>query len=130
MLSKQDVIRIRHQLQEALQNIELDEGVTLKLGNASYSANNITFKLDVSVPNENGETISKEGEDFKVYAHRFGMTPENLGSEFNDHEMGVCKIIGCKPRSHKYPILVETTRGKIYKFPADRVVRGLNAVAI
>jgi hypothetical protein len=38
---------------------------------------------------------------------------------------GTFKIIGLAPRSYKMPILASDKRGKVYKFPAESVVRKL-----
>jgi hypothetical protein len=124
-LDKNQVRNIRKTLQEALDLIKDEVGMELQLGNASFFGHNVTFKLEVSVPNEDGETVSKEAEDFIAYCGRWDLSSEDLNREFNDSQMGTCKIVGCKPRSHKYPILIENAVGKIYKFPADRVKRAL-----
>jgi hypothetical protein len=77
------------------------------------------------MPKEDGTPTSKIGEDFKLYCHRYNLTPDDLGKEFS-----ICAdtyiIEGCKPRSSKYPILGKNVKtGKVYKFPASQVRIGL-----
>ena len=124
-LTRSQVKTLHEKLNQALELIasEVGEGVELKLGNGTYSGNNITFKLEVAVPNENGETISKEAQDYLRCCKSYSLKPEWLNQTCNVlGSIGEAKVVGLKPRSRKYPVLVEQVgTGKLYKVHANSV---------
>ena len=90
------------------------EGINVEILPGSYRGNNVTYKLSCTLPGEDGETLSKSGEDFKRCCHRYGMTPEDLGQEFS-HNGDTLKITGCRPRASKNTLLVENVvTSKVY----------------
>ena len=114
---------------EALKDSGIEEkyGVTVSDKGGSYADSYLTMKLEVAVEGEGNELAGKDAENFKRYAFRYDLSESDLGRIFWDTtSMEQWKIIGCKPRSTKYPILVENVKtGKVYKFPANRVKRAL-----
>ena len=125
MLDRKKCGEIRDALAAHFESFDF-EGVNLSLGSARFSDKVVTFKLECAMPNEDGTATSKIGEDFKLYCHRYNLTPDDFGKEFSNG-VDTFTIEGCKPRSSKYPILGKNVRtGKVYKFPAEQVRRSLN----
>jgi len=110
--------RIRPAIEKDLMDLSKTHNINIKCGSASFGDNHATFKLEISTIGENGEVMTKEAEDFKVYCHRWGLKESDLGRTFN-HFGDTYKITGAKPRSSKYPILAKklTGNGGTYKFP-------------
>jgi hypothetical protein len=127
MFTRQDVKALRIKLDTVLAEFAEKEGLgEVSAGHASFSGNNITFKLNISAKDEDGNVITKEAEDFRFCAYRYGLQPDDLGKTFK-RAGETYEIVGCKPRAHKYPILAKSMRnGKVYKFPADTVKHGLS----
>ena len=92
--------------------------VDCKVGNATCSPTNATFKLNISVIDEDsGKAVSKEAEDFKVRCYQYGLKPD--GKTFI-YASDVYTIEGLKTRSHKYPILCRKAGAALCtKFTAD-----------
>ena len=120
MLDRAEVRTIRTRLQDRLD--AFDDNYKVHIGNATFSENNVTFKVTVSVVGEDGKAITKEAEDFQHYAFRYGLKAEDLGRKFKRWGGDTYEIIGAKPRSRKYPILArQVATGKVYKFTAQEI---------
>ena len=124
-LTRADVRALRDRLEAALAGFGDDVQVTV--GSATYSPNNATFKVELAAVGEDGEAVTKEAEDFQRYCRIYGLRPEDLNREF-EYGGTRYKLIGCKPRSTKFPLLAENVgSGKVYKLPAAVVQLALQA---
>jgi hypothetical protein len=75
---------------------------------------------------ENGIVASKEASDFKRLASKYGLSPDDLGKEFVGVNGKKFKLLGCKPRSSKYPLVAEEVgSGKKFKLTTAAVCKGL-----
>jgi hypothetical protein len=115
-------------VRDALENTlgDLGLGVHCDVGRMTYEhdGSKITCKLTVVPVNDDGVAQTPERTDFVTYASGYGLNPDDLDREFKDYDGSKCVIVGLKPRSRKYPILV-AKNGKTYKYPANRVVAAL-----
>ena len=129
-----DVIaRIRRIVEDNLDGAldDIQEGLQVKLGNASYTSGDIfpiAFKCEVSATNEDGTVETKEARDFKQLAEIYGLSPDDLGREFTTWDGKTFKITGLSRRRRKFPISA-TMNGKSYKFPAEQVKQHLQRTA-
>jgi hypothetical protein len=115
-MQKPEVKALMKRLQAHLDLFEPDN-CQIALKGGTYSDNNISSRIVISVKGDDGEIVTKEAEDFKRYATTYGLKPEDLGERFQDFNQKEFEIVGCKPRSRKYPILVKEVRtGKLVKF--------------
>lgn len=119
---REKVRELRYEIEEALKRIE--GPVSFKVGSASFTDNAVTFKLEVSTINNDGTVNTKEAEDFRLNARLYGLLPDALNQTFEYLDQ-TYTIIGCKPRSKKYPILCKCGE-KTFKFPARTVQLCLN----
>jgi hypothetical protein len=104
----------------ALEMVAEQFGLQLKRGRGQYDPTNGTFTMKWTFVCETEDGIPA---DFIGYAHRYGLTAEDFGREFNTHN-GTYSICGISPRSRKYPILAKCARtGKTYKFTSSAVAR-------
>ena len=113
-------------INEALESLGEELGLSIKVqGGGRFSPTNVTFKVEASVTGEDGEEDnSTMAADFRKQAALYGLQASDLGRTFRQRR-STFTIIGCKPRSYKYPILCRNQNGKVYKFPVDQVKRGL-----
>ena len=118
---------IRDRIDAALTDLADELGVTIKVGHASYSSSNVTYKVEVATESDDGTANTKDAEAFRLNAKAWGLSPDDLGKTFAvpRHPRTIYKIIGARPQSWKYPILAETQNGKVYKFPASSVKAAL-----
>ena len=72
--------------------------------------------------------MKKYEDDYKVYAHKFGLGTEHLHAKFNSNGK-TYEVVGLKKSYRKYPIIVrDVVQNKIYKFALDTVKKGLNLI--
>ena len=119
--------QIRKYLEEMFDKVEkeIEEelNIKFKVGNISYSNEYATIKLEASDIGENGEALSKEAISFQKLAEFYGLKASDLGKTFK--VMGnTYKIVGLKPRSKKYPILVQKGNST-YKMDVETIQRAL-----
>lgn len=125
-LTRSNLRMIKAEINEALEAVGEKYGLDIKVGGGNFTAANAKLNCMIATKGEGGAVNTREAEDFKRMAFRYGLKPEDFGRTFTEGGK-VYKIVGCKPKSYQYPILCEQG-GKTYKLPADRVVRGLAAM--
>jgi|GEM_PF-3201738 len=106
---------LRIEMNRALKSVGDKYNVEINAGNVSFTDKNASFKLQVALINEDGIAETKEVQDFKAYSFSHGLPEDLLNKEIN-----VCgktvKIIGYKPRSTKFPFLVDEGN-RVMKYP-------------
>ncbi|MHA1961830.1 MAG: hypothetical protein ACW99U_16600 [Candidatus Thorarchaeota archaeon] len=122
-LTNSEVRKIRDTLQEKLSGVGKEMGMDLRVGNARYDDNSVTFQLVASVVTADGEVLTPEVEAFRRNARAFGFQPDDLYAEVHTSR-GLGKIVGLKPRNRKYPVIVERN-GKRFKMSTGQVLAQL-----
>ena len=120
-ISRSSIRLIRDQVDKCLSQLEKLTGLTAVLGDRVTfdPGRNVTFKLTLAVKGETPEV-----RDFELACHRYGLKSDDLGKTFISRGK-TYKITGLTTRRPKFPINVECSDGKAFKFPAADVVRGL-----
>lgn len=126
-LTRSNLRDMERDINEALKPIAEKYGVVMNAGGGSFEPTNARLHLSIATKGKGGSVNTREAEDFKRNAFRYGLKPEDLGREFTEGGH-TYKIVGCKPKSYQYPILCVRDGSKTYKMPADRVARGLAAM--
>jgi hypothetical protein len=113
-LTKKEIKNMRERIEAELEDLGKEMKMEFKVGNASFSANSVTFKLIASTVTLSGVVMTPEVDAWKRNARVFGLDPEDLGANIllNGKLM---KFAGLKPSNRKYPVLVEDAQGKTYK---------------
>lgn len=69
-----------------------------------------------------------EKDQFALFAPTFGLVANDFGRQFR-FQKNLYKIVGCSPKSFKYPILgARVPDGKTFKFQAVDVIQKLGAI--
>lgn len=112
---------LRMEMQNVLDDIAKEHNITLKIGNASYSGKEATFKLHITLNNSNIPT--REEKNYDSYVIIDGLPKRGTIIPIGNTRY---KLVGFKSRSTKYPIIaLDIDSNKRYKFPINTV---LNAV--
>lgn len=121
-INKSTLAKFRKDFAAAVADLEKEYGVDLHIGNIKYTNSDFTTKLNVVNRTATGESVDiateKMKNDFSIYAYRYNLEGY-LGETFEYRGMKYT-IIGLKPRSKKYPIVVESSKGR-FKFAANTV---------
>jgi hypothetical protein len=115
---------LRSEIQAALDAVGTKHGVKLTYGNTRFDGDGLTYtaKLSGAIVASDGSVASKEAQDFKLYAHKYGLKPEHLGAKFKHDGPDDYEILGLKTKARGYPILAKNlTTGRTYKFTASLV---------
>lgn len=113
---------ISDRIQEALNTLSEELGVTLQMSGGRFSADKLTLKVEVTIQNEDGgrmisdQTLGRadraatsEGISFKA-PHFIGSIWELKG------RAGLCKVTDYKSKNRSYPFIVESYEtGKQFK---------------
>lgn len=113
---------IRTEINRALTEVGEAHGITLNLGNASYTDYDFTFKLKGAAL-DTGDGRSAAAAEWDLYRSRYGLDAIEYGDSFRTHS-GTYTIDGIKPRSPKFPIIGIGVDGRRRKFPARAVLMG------
>jgi hypothetical protein len=121
---KETIRKLRVEMDEVLKTLADKYGIQIKAGNATFSENLVTLKVDCSILKD-GKAVTKEAEAFLAYAKIIGLDPSDLGREFSLNNK-TYKVLGFQPRKEKFPMICEDTKsGKMYRLPEDSVVAAL-----
>jgi hypothetical protein len=99
---------------------------TYKGGNFATDGSNATLKFEIAAPDATtGGFASREAQDFRRMAARYGFEPEDLGNAFTVRGERY-RITGLKTRRPKFPVSAERlSDGRLFKFAAETVRSGL-----
>ncbi len=119
-LDRSNIKVIRDAMQKALDRVEEMYGVKVSVGNIRFDNLSFTAKINAHITDpENAKSF--EENQFSQYAFMFGFKPEDFNKEvtFGYGKRGT--LVGFKPTSRKYPVLVRTKDGKTYRCPTSAV---------
>lgn len=112
---------IRDRLQDALEPVAKGMKLSVEVGHASFTNNNVSFKVVLAVVGQNGESITPEAESFSRMAELYGIDPDALHKDF-EYGGKTYKIMGLAPRRSRFPVVADRQPdGKGFKFPIDVV---------
>ena len=119
-INRDNIRVLRPPLNVALQDVARDYGLSVSVGNATFTPTNVRFKIEFTVLGETGQPIDQTVENFKMHAHIYGLSPDDLGKTFycDGKPFTIC---GLKTRGWKYPIRAKNANGRVYKFSASYV---------
>lgn len=103
-------------------------GISIEMDVISSTTDIATMKVQISAIAADGTAKTKEATDFERNAVRYGLQPSDLGREFPCEGVDWV-IVGAKPRSTKYPLLVQSPNGNIFYMSVDLVKLGLQQAA-
>ena len=119
---KKACVLLGNAIEQALEKVADEYGVSIKRKNGSFMPSNYTLKLEASVIASDGIALSKEVEDFKDYCHDYNLEQADLYRVFSVNGISY-KLKGLSIRSRKHPILaLNLKNGKTYKLP-ERIVQ-------
>ena len=119
MFTRATVREISSDIVTALAAVEEKHGVKIDRGNASFTGNNFSLKIKVAAISEDGDVLTKEAQDYDLYADAHDLPKRNTVLNVHGRRL---KMVGFKPRSTKFPVLVEDLDAeKTYKYAVDTI---------
>jgi len=118
-LDRATVKALRGSLETALKTIETQFGISVNVGNASFTSENVTFKVNLAVVGASDNVMTKEATAYTQLASFYGLDPNWLFKTFTNPNApnDSYKVLGLKTGRGKYPIIAQRVRdGKQFKF--------------
>ena len=110
-------------IRAALDEVGKKHNLKFAMGTLSYNELYFTVPLKGRFLDAQGSTEDADKEEFKLYAHKFGLDPNLFGQTVRVGAK-LYRIVGIAPKARKYPVIGENA-GKKYKLPADDVIQAL-----
>lgn len=131
MINVNDAKRLRNAMSE-INKVLAKHGLMGSIGTIRYNATEMRTKLTVVQANTNGVAggdpnalqAQIERDQFQQLARLYGLTPADYMRKVN--VVGIKKpvtLVAIKPNNRKFPIIVQTVRGKRYKVSEKGIVR-------
>ena len=114
---------LRADIQRALNSVASEHGITLDLGNIGFQTNTFTAKVIGTV-----DGFDQSHADYLQYCDQFSLDKSWLCESFTHDDGKRYSLVGLKPSSRKYPVVVERN-GKRYKMAHGAVARCMLASA-
>jgi len=105
---------LRTEIDNALKAVENQFGIKLHAGNASFSGNEVTFKLKGNTIGEGGTVITKEATNWDRYKVFNGMNHLSVGDQITIQGKSYT-LTGYNTRAKKAPVEFKDSRGNNYK---------------
>ena len=129
-MDKQKAKEAREFLNDIFENAAFDikeKGFSIEVQSGSFDNNSIKFKVEMRELNADGSVTSAHARDYIRYCRQYEMEPEWLDKTFTDGLGTSITIIGIKPKSSKYPIIIRKDDGKEYKATERSVLNCVKA---
>lgn len=105
---------LRTEIDNALKAVENQFGIKLHAGNASFSGNEVTFKLKGNTIGEGGTVITREATNWDRYKGLHGMDHLSVGDQITLQGKSYT-LTGYNTRAKKAPVEFKDSLGRCYK---------------
>ena len=112
--NKTKIIQLRSSIDEALDRVAKEYGITISAGNCSFSGNEANFKLKLNTIGGNGKAITRESQMWDLYKSRTNCSHLNIGDTITIQGNSYT-LSGYNTRARKAPINFTDSRGNGYK---------------
>lgn len=116
---------LRTDLDAALEAIRAKYGLTIEVGNMTYTSSDVSVKISAFLPSSEAQT--KEAKAFLDKCFMYGLEKDDLGKEFISDSGERHKIVGLAPSRKRYPIL---TRNLTTKGPGEEATNCFTSVSV
>ncbi len=112
--NKTKIIQLRSSIDEALDRVAKEYGITISAGNCSFSGNEANFKLKLNTIGGNGKAVTRESQMWDLYKGRTQCSHLKVGDEIQ-LQGNTYILSGYNTRAKKAPIQFTDSNGRGYK---------------
>ena len=112
--NKPTIVQLRSSINEALDQVAKEYGITISAGNCSFSGNEANFKLKLNTIGDNGTVITRESQMWDLYKSRTNCSHLSIGDKITIQGNSYT-LSGYNTRARKAPINFTDSRGNGYK---------------
>lgn len=111
---KPTIATIRQAMDNALEQVASEYGIAIKTGNATFSGNEVSFKVKANTLDSSGLANTQEADNFELYKDAIGLGYLSVGDKISLQGKSF-KLVGYNTRASKAPIQIQDTQGRRYK---------------
>lgn len=112
---------LRVEMDAALAEISKKYGIKISTGNASFTGDEVTFKVKANViDSETGNVLTQEAKNFEIYKNSIGLSSLSVGDTIKLRGKSYT-ITGYNTRARKSPIGIKDASGRSYKCSVDMI---------
>jgi len=119
--NRANIRALRVELDKAMQSISAKYGIEIETGNASFSGNEVTFKVKANTVGANGVAITEEAKQFELEKGIHGLGHLSVGDTIMIQGNPYI-LTGFNSRARKAPINFTDKSGKSYRCSVQMVV--------
>lgn len=108
---KAAVQKLRKEINKALEPLAKAHNLSIAATNATFTANDINFKLQVLTTERDGKPRDMDAEAFLDNAERIGLKKEHLNAPITLRGVEFT-VVGYRPKARKNPIVIRDASGK------------------
>ena len=112
--NKPQIVQLRSEIDNALDQVAKKYGITISAGNCSFSGNEANFKLKLNTIGDGGTVITRESKMWDLYKSRTNCGHLNIGDTITIQGNSYT-LSGYNTRARKAPINFTDSRGNGYK---------------
>lgn len=112
--NKPQIVQLRSEIDNALDQVAKKYGITISAGNCSFSGNEANFKLKLNTIGDGGTVITRESKMWDLYKSRTNCSHLSIGDTITIQGNSYT-LSGYNTRARKAPINFTDSRGNGYK---------------
>ena len=112
--NKPQIVQLRSEIDNALDQVAKKYGITISAGNCSFSGNEANFKLKLNTIGDGGTVITRESKMWDLYKSRTNCSHLNIGDTITIQGNSYT-LSGYNTRARKAPVNFTDSRGNGYK---------------
>ena len=124
-ITRKALREFREEFNDAVSSLQEKHEIAIEAGSMSYNEDGFRFKVEVINGNAEDAERNKFIATSKKYKWKYPLiSPQVYGLEVELEDLGDCRLVGIKPRSTKYPmILKQVSTGKKYKYSYNALAK-------
>jgi len=111
---KANLKMLRVEMNKELQSVAKKYGITIDVGNASFSSNEVTFKVNANTVESDGTVITKESQSWDRHKGFYNLSHLNVGDTITI-QGSPYTLSGFNTRARKAPVNFKNSAGAGYK---------------
>lgn len=120
---------LRKDIDSALATIAKKHGISLAIGNISYTDNEFTTKLTCltigkNAPKDADPRLLKYANNVRKHGWKMGVSEADLGKVVKLGDRGMCEFVGCKDRDSNRPLIFQDENGDLIRASKSYLPRG------
>jgi hypothetical protein len=120
-MDRPTVRRLSEEIEEALQGFAEHYGVQVKIGGATYTDTQVTFKVTVATFNDDGVAVTKEMKAWKLHAPMHGLDEDGVGRVYRIKGTDY-QVDGWNTLAKRFPVRATRVQdGKSFKLTIEAV---------